>query len=71
MFNIEALTFLKGKVYILKGSNGTGKTTLLDIIAGILDDFSGILLLNNLDIKTVDIKYYRKNVFHIYYKIHM
>lgn len=60
LFNIEALTFLKGKVYILKGSNGTGKTTLLDIIAGILDDFSGILLLNNLDIKTVDIKYYRK-----------
>lgn len=35
LFNIEDFTISKNGLYILKGDNGTGKTTLLNLLAGV------------------------------------
>ncbi|MDU5111916.1 MAG: ABC transporter ATP-binding protein [Clostridium sp.] len=45
-FNIES-GYLTGLI----GINGSGKTTLINILAGIDDDFTGKVLVNNIDIK--------------------
>lgn len=45
-FNIES-GYLTGLI----GINGAGKTTLINILAGIDNDFTGKILVNNIDIK--------------------
>ena len=45
-FNIES-GYLTGLI----GVNGAGKTTLINILAGIDDDFTGKVLINDIDIK--------------------
>ncbi|WP_291571920.1 ABC transporter ATP-binding protein [Clostridium sp. UBA4548] len=55
-------TFKKGKIYCLLGNNGTGKTTLIDIIAGLRYDYRGDIYINNLEIKKVDMYSVRKNL---------
>lgn len=44
-FNIE-----KGKVYALLGLNGTGKTTIIKTICGLLKPDNGNIFVNNIDI---------------------
>lgn len=41
ILNIDNLTIEKGKITGITGSNGCGKTTLLNIIAGLDKDYSG------------------------------
>lgn len=41
------LCFEKGKSYALVGENGSGKSTLLKIIAGLIEKYSGELLVND------------------------
>ena len=36
LFKIDDFTISKNGLYILKGDNGTGKTTLLNLLAGVL-----------------------------------
>ncbi|MDF2965134.1 MAG: ccmA [Rickettsiaceae bacterium] len=50
LFSNVSLTFLPGSVTILKGANGSGKTSLLRIIAGISAPTSGRVLINDKDI---------------------
>ena len=38
--------FLKGKKYAVVGKSGCGKSTLLKIIAGLLSDYSGAIVIN-------------------------
>ncbi|WNE41426.1 MAG: Glutamine transport ATP-binding protein GlnQ [Mycoplasmataceae bacterium] len=41
----------KGKIYGLIGKNGAGKTTIFKIIRGIIDDYSGDILVNGKNIR--------------------
>ncbi|WP_427108996.1 ABC transporter ATP-binding protein [Lysinibacillus xylanilyticus] len=45
------LCFEKGKSYALVGENGSGKSTLLKIIAGLIEEYSGELLVNDVQQK--------------------
>ncbi|MGN4123736.1 ABC transporter ATP-binding protein [Lysinibacillus sphaericus] len=45
------LCFEKGKSYALVGENGSGKSTILKIIAGLIEQYSGELLINDVQQK--------------------
>lgn len=46
------LTIRQGEKLALVGRNGAGKTTVVRLLAGLLDPSSGSVLLNNIDIRT-------------------
>lgn len=50
------IKFEKGKKYALIGLSGSGKTTLVKILAGLYNDYSGELRINNLEYRTIEKK---------------
>lgn len=56
------LFFQKGKVYCIKGENGSGKSSLIDIITGLRYDYTGEVLYNNEPLQNLDAHYIRKNL---------
>ncbi|WP_346867178.1 ABC transporter ATP-binding protein [Clostridium sp. UBA1353] len=61
-FNFE---FEKGNIYKIYGLNGKGKTTLINIIAGLYSNHDGKIFYNNIDINELDIYNLRKYNFAI------
>lgn len=60
IFNNFSKTFIKGKVYCIKGQNGIGKSTLLDLLVGLYGGSEAIYF-NEVSISNLDINYFRKN----------
>lgn len=56
------LTFTKGDFTVLMGYNGSGKSTLIKIISGIYSDYEGVVFVNDINLKNVDLAKYRKSV---------
>ncbi|WP_215742674.1 ABC transporter ATP-binding protein [Mesomycoplasma hyorhinis] len=54
--------FEKNKKYALVGESGKGKSTILKIILGIEDNYTGSILWNNKELKTIKESSLRKNV---------
>lgn len=46
--------FKKGSVYYLEGKSGSGKTTFINIILGLYDDFKGSVTINGVPIQQID-----------------
>ncbi|MEG1311979.1 MAG: ABC transporter ATP-binding protein [Peptostreptococcaceae bacterium] len=68
--NIEILAninleFSQNNIYIIKGESGSGKTTLLNILSNFIDNYSGEILLNNIDLKDADKVYLRNKISYI------
>lgn len=59
------LTFEKGKKYAIIADSGTGKTTLLNIISGMINGYSGEIRWNNDAYDTVNIMSLRKQIMYI------
>jgi ATP-binding cassette subfamily C protein len=53
--------FVKGNIYLLRGKNGSGKSTFVDIITGINDEYNGTVIINGEDIRTINMEEARKN----------
>lgn len=62
IINDVTLEFDIGKIYIIQGENGTGKSTFLDIILGLHKDFTGFVKYNGNNIKDIDLYSLRENV---------
>lgn len=52
--------FVKGNKYLVKAPSGTGKTTLLSLIYGIRNDYDGSCLINDSNIRNIEIKQFRE-----------
>lgn len=58
-----SFTFEMGNLYLIKGKNGIGKSTLVNIITGLYTDYSGNIFYNELNIKEIDLYNTRENCF--------
>ena len=65
ILNSLDIEFQVGKFYGIKGESGVGKTTLLNIISGLIEPNSGSLLLDDKIVKKQDIKFYQKKVSYV------
>jgi ABC-type multidrug transport system fused ATPase/permease subunit len=53
ILNDVSITFFKGECYILLGDNGSGKSTILNIVSGLLQPKKGKVLIDgNIDVNT-------------------
>lgn len=59
IFNKVSFSLLPGSIYRLKGPNGSGKTSLLKTISGLIDNNEGNISWNN---KKIDHEEYYKNI---------
>ncbi|MBM7562309.1 ATP-binding cassette domain-containing protein [Fusibacter tunisiensis] len=60
LFEGKTFSFNKGKIYCIKGENGQGKTTLIDILIGINSRFNGNLFFNACDIRCLNMRSIRR-----------
>ena len=51
-----------GEKVVLKGQTGSGKSTLAGIISGLLDEFTGKLYVDNVEINNSNVKSWQKNI---------
>jgi len=52
------LTILPGDKILLEGMNGSGKSILLKIIAGLIEPDSGTIYVNGISLKNIDLNFY-------------
>lgn len=57
-----SLSIPQGRKILLKGDNGSGRTTLLKLIAGIYPDFQGSMYINNISLNGIKLNNYRANL---------
>ncbi|WP_164515171.1 ABC transporter ATP-binding protein [Paenibacillus lentus] len=51
VFKDMNINFYKNNIYLIKGSSGSGKTSLLNILSNLVDDYSGEILINGIELK--------------------
>jgi ATP-binding cassette subfamily B protein len=56
----------KGKKYLIKGVSGAGKTTLMNLLAKIHDDFQGSITVDGIDYREISEKSFHEKVAFIY-----
>ena len=58
-----SMEFTKGKLYGIVGPNGTGKSTLINLLIGLyVDEFTGFITYDNTDIRCIDMVAARRNL---------
>lgn len=56
-FNVE---MNQGNIYIIVGRNGSGKSTFIDILSGLIQDYSGKIQFNSINMREIDLYNLRK-----------
>lgn len=54
LFQNLSYKFYKNKIYAIKGESGIGKSTLVNIICGLINNYKGEILLNDIDFKELN-----------------
>lgn len=60
LYSDMSLEFHKGSIYCLKGKNGEGKSTLLDLLLGLNYDYEGQIYYNDVNVLDLDMKSLRE-----------
>lgn len=66
ILNNASFTIERGKKYLIKGVSGAGKTTLMNLIAMVYDDYSGNITVDGLDYRDIEEKSFHEKVAFIY-----
>lgn len=61
-----SFTIEKGKKYLIKGVSGAGKTTLMNLLAMIYDDYEGKITVDQVDYREISEKSFHEKVAFIY-----
>lgn len=56
------LSVKKGEHVIFKGENGSGKTTIIKLLIGLYDNYSGDIEFNGTQLNRIDLKYLREHI---------
>ena len=56
IFKDLSLNISRGKIVGIKGKTGSGKTTIANLISGLIDPTDGLLMIDQVDYKDLDIK---------------
>lgn len=59
------INFYKNNIYIIKGESGSGKTSLLNILSKLIDDYTGEILINGIELKCYSEEQLRNRVSYI------
>ncbi|MNW53292.1 Toxin RTX-I translocation ATP-binding protein [compost metagenome] len=51
VFKDTNINFYKNNIYLIKGASGSGKTSLLNILSKLIDDYTGEILINGIELK--------------------
>jgi ATP-binding cassette subfamily C protein LapB len=62
LFESLSLTLKPGTISVIRGSNGTGKTTLTRLITGILEPVRGHILADGLDLRQASSEWWRRQI---------
>lgn len=62
-------TIEKGKKYLIKGVSGAGKTTLMNLLAKVHDDYRGLITVDGLDYQSINEKSFHDRVAFIYQNV--
>ena len=65
------LDLAPGRMYALVGRSGCGKTTLIKLIAGLLEPTGGTILFDNVDLRTLNYRDVRRNIGMVLQENHM
>ena len=65
LFSRVALTLEPGGVLVITGRNGTGKSSLLRVIAGLLPPSRGQVLVEGVDLRQVSLEWWRRQVAYV------
>lgn len=66
ILNNASFTIEKGKKYLIKGVSGAGKTTLMNLLAMVYDDYSGNITVDGTDYREIAEKSFHEKVAFIY-----
>lgn len=61
-----SFTIEKGKKYLIKGVSGAGKTTLINLLAMVYDDYEGNITVDGIDYRDISEESFHKKVAFIY-----
>ena len=62
LFQEANYSFNRGNIYMLSGPSGTGKTTLFNMIAGLIEEYQGTISLDRFNQKDNPLAHWRKKV---------
>ena len=66
VFINASFTIVKGKKYLIKGVSGAGKTTLMNLLAMVYDDFEGTIAVDGVNYRDISEKSFHEKVAFIY-----
>lgn len=62
IFSNFSFKFEKNNIYIIKGPNGTGKSTLINLILGLYNNYTGSIKYNDINLQDINMNYLRKDL---------
>lgn len=65
VFNNFSLNINVGDKVLIKGANGTGKSTLLNMIYRIIDDYEGTIKIGGMSISDINVKHLRRHISYV------
>jgi ABC-type multidrug transport system fused ATPase/permease subunit len=63
--------FFSNSIFAIQGPSGSGKSTLLNILLGLEKNYEGKILVNNIDLKSVSLNSWHKNITYVPQNIYL